>query len=62
MKLCIYLIKLTFVDKKTIGLIVDKASMYNYKGLLEYAEENNYNTLFIYIAFITENLTSVTFF
>jgi len=59
MKLYIHLIKLTFADKENIGLILDKASMHDCRGLLEYVEENNHNIPFIHIAFITENLTSV---
>lgn len=59
MKLYIHLIKLTFADKENIGLIIDKASMHDNTGLLNYVEENNFNRPFIHVAFITENLTSV---
>ena len=33
--------------------------MHDCRGLLEYTEENNYNIPFIYITFVTENLTLV---
>ena len=59
MKLCTHLIKLTFCNKMNIGLILDEASMHDYKDLLEHVERNNNIPTFFHISFVTENLTSV---
>ena len=59
MKLYIHLIKLAFSNKMNIGLMLDKASMHDCKGLLEHVEINKNMPTFIHIGFVTENLTSV---
>ena len=58
MKLYIHLIKLTFPNNINIGLILDKASMHDCKGLSEHVKTNNNMPPFIHIGFVTENLTS----
>ena len=58
MKLYIHLIKLTFPNNINIGLILDKASMHDCKGLSENVKTNNNMPPFIHIGFVTENLTS----
>ena len=58
-KLCIHFIKLTFYNKISIGLMLDKASVHDCKGLLEHFESENGMAPKIHIGFVTENLTSV---
>ena len=53
MKLYIHLIKLTFSNKMSIGLMLDKASVHDCKGLLEHVERNNNVPPFIHIGFVT---------
>ena len=59
MKLCICLMKLTFSSKMSIGLPLDKASLYNCEGLAKCVQSNNSILPFIDVGFVTENLTLV---
>ena len=59
MKLYLYLIKLTYVSKLNVGVVIDKASMHDCEDLMEYVNESNKIPPFIHIKFIMENLTSV---
>ena len=59
MKLCLHLFNLTFATKMNVGIMLNKASMHDYKGLMEYSNESNKILLFTHVKFVMENLTSI---
>ena len=59
MKLYLHLIKLTFATKMNAGIILNKSTMHDYEGLIEYINESNKMPPFIHIKFVMENLTLV---